>query len=112
MNTFTITEAKQILGALLKRAAAGEEIGIVSGKDIIALRKVAIAATDRGPALQTLAQFANEGPGGTERVSERPSVQRVPGEELLNGLALEGSGLGDGSVNHDAYIYDGARGRS
>jgi antitoxin (DNA-binding transcriptional repressor) of toxin-antitoxin stability system len=46
MKTITITAAKRHLGAWLKAAAHGENIGIVSGADIIALRKVDVESTD------------------------------------------------------------------
>ena len=46
MKTLTITRARQNLGAWLARAARGEEIGIISGAHVIALRPVAIAAAD------------------------------------------------------------------
>lgn len=46
MQTLTITDAKKNLGKWLKAAAHGQEIGIVSGADIIALRKVPIEAAD------------------------------------------------------------------
>ena len=44
MKTLTITTARQNLGAWLARAARGEEIGIISGAQVIALRPVEIAA--------------------------------------------------------------------
>ena len=46
MKTLTITSARQNLGAWLARAARGEEIGIISGAQVIALRPVEIAAAD------------------------------------------------------------------
>src|SRR2546423_12771943 len=46
MKTLTITDAKKNLGRWLMAAARGEDIGIVSGADIIALRKVEIESTD------------------------------------------------------------------
>ncbi len=46
MKTLTITEAKKNLGAWLKAAGRGEEVAILSGADIIALRKVEITAVD------------------------------------------------------------------
>ncbi len=46
MQTLTITDAKKNLGRLLKAAAQGQDIGIVSGADIIALRKVEVEAAD------------------------------------------------------------------
>jgi len=46
MKTLTITDAKKSLGRWLKAAALGEDIGIVSGADIIALRKVDVESMD------------------------------------------------------------------
>jgi len=46
MKTLTITDAKKNLGRWLAAAARGEDIGIVCGADIIALRKVDVEPTD------------------------------------------------------------------
>lgn len=46
MKTLTITDAKRNLGRWLAAAARGEDVGIVAGADIIALRKVEVASTD------------------------------------------------------------------
>jgi|SRR5947209_11703963 len=46
MKTLTITDAKKNLGQWLKAAAGGEDVGIISGGDIIALRKVEVESTD------------------------------------------------------------------
>jgi antitoxin (DNA-binding transcriptional repressor) of toxin-antitoxin stability system len=46
MKTLTITEAKKNLGRLLSAAARGEDIGIICGADIIALRKIEVESTD------------------------------------------------------------------
>ena len=46
MKTLTITDAKKNLGRWLAAAARGEDIGIVCGADIVALRKVEVEATD------------------------------------------------------------------
>jgi len=46
MKTLTITDAKKNLGQWLAAAARGEDIGIVSGANIIALRKVEVESTD------------------------------------------------------------------
>lgn len=46
MKTLTITDAKKNLGRWLAAAARGEDVGIVAGADIIALRKVEIEPTD------------------------------------------------------------------
>lgn len=46
MKTLTITDAKKNLGRWLSAAAGGEDIGIVCGADIIALRKIEVESTD------------------------------------------------------------------
>jgi antitoxin (DNA-binding transcriptional repressor) of toxin-antitoxin stability system len=46
MKTLTVTEARKNLTRWLQAAAHGEEIAIISGADIIALRKVEVEATD------------------------------------------------------------------
>jgi antitoxin (DNA-binding transcriptional repressor) of toxin-antitoxin stability system len=46
MRTLTVTAARQNLGHWLKLAAQGEEIGVIVGADVIALRKVPIQAAD------------------------------------------------------------------
>ncbi len=46
MKTLTITEAKKNLGRWLAAASRGEDVGIVCGADIIALRKVEVESTD------------------------------------------------------------------
>ena len=46
MKTLTITDAKKNLGRWLAAAAKGEDIGIVCGADIVALRKVEVESMD------------------------------------------------------------------
>ena len=46
MKTLTITDAKKKLGHWLASAARGEDIGIICGSDIVALRKVSVETTD------------------------------------------------------------------
>lgn len=46
MRTVTITEAKKHLGACLKDAVAGINIGIISGNRIVALRPVEVTSLD------------------------------------------------------------------
>ena len=46
MKTLTITDAKKNLGHWLTAAARGEDIGIICGADIVALRKVTVESTD------------------------------------------------------------------
>jgi antitoxin (DNA-binding transcriptional repressor) of toxin-antitoxin stability system len=46
MKTLTITDAKKNLSRWLTAAARGEDIGIICGADVIALRKVDVESTD------------------------------------------------------------------
>jgi antitoxin (DNA-binding transcriptional repressor) of toxin-antitoxin stability system len=46
MKTLTITDAKKNLGRWLAAASRGEDIGIICGADIIALRRVAVESAD------------------------------------------------------------------
>jgi len=46
MKTLTITDAKKNLSRWLTAASRGEDIGIVCGPDIIALRKVEVESMD------------------------------------------------------------------
>ena len=46
MTTRTITDAKKNLGKWLRIAANGGEVAIISGAEIIALRKVPVQAAD------------------------------------------------------------------
>jgi antitoxin (DNA-binding transcriptional repressor) of toxin-antitoxin stability system len=46
MKTLTITDAKKNLSRWLDAAARGEDIGIIRGADIIALRKIEVESTD------------------------------------------------------------------
>jgi antitoxin (DNA-binding transcriptional repressor) of toxin-antitoxin stability system len=46
MKTLTITDAKKNLSRWLAAASRGEDIGIIFGADIVALRKVAVESTD------------------------------------------------------------------
>jgi antitoxin (DNA-binding transcriptional repressor) of toxin-antitoxin stability system len=46
MKTLTITEARKNLGRWLAAAASGDDIGIILGAEIIALRRVEVESTD------------------------------------------------------------------
>ena len=46
MTTLTITKARANLSAILEKAKRGEDIGIVSGDQIIALRPVTVSSDD------------------------------------------------------------------
>ncbi len=47
MKTLTITDAKKNLTRWLDAAARGDDIGIIRGADIIALRKVEVESRDQ-----------------------------------------------------------------
>lgn len=49
MKTLTITEARKNLGFWLKAASRGEEVSIISGADIIGLRRLRVTAVDAEP---------------------------------------------------------------
>jgi antitoxin (DNA-binding transcriptional repressor) of toxin-antitoxin stability system len=46
MKTLTITDARKNLSRWLDAAARGEDVGIIRGADIIALRRVEVESTD------------------------------------------------------------------
>ena len=46
MTTLTITKARANLSQLLEKAKKGEDIGIVSGDQIVALRPVTVSSDD------------------------------------------------------------------
>ena len=46
MKTLSVTEGRQNLGAWLKRALHGEDVGIVMGGRIVALRPVEVHSDD------------------------------------------------------------------
>jgi antitoxin (DNA-binding transcriptional repressor) of toxin-antitoxin stability system len=46
MKTLTITEARKNLSRWLDAAARGEDIGIIRGAEIIALRRIEVESTD------------------------------------------------------------------
>ncbi len=46
MRTVTITEAKKHLGAYLKEAVEGDNIGVICGSRIVALRPVEVTSLD------------------------------------------------------------------
>jgi antitoxin (DNA-binding transcriptional repressor) of toxin-antitoxin stability system len=46
MTTLSVTEARQNLGAWIKKAIAGENVGILCGSKVVALRPVEVESTD------------------------------------------------------------------
>lgn len=85
MKTLTITDAKKNLGRWLAAAARGEDIGIVSGADIIALRKVEVESTDYA---RREYGAAPEQVAALEKATDR-RYSRLKGEKKLKLTAAE-----------------------
>jgi antitoxin (DNA-binding transcriptional repressor) of toxin-antitoxin stability system len=78
MTTITITKARANLTQLLEKAKRGEDIGIVSGDQIVALRPVTVSSDDYawreyGATPAELASFEN-------RMEQQISVDRKHGK--------------------------------
>jgi hypothetical protein len=105
MKTYTITDAKKQLGALLRSAAEGEEIGIVSGADIIALRKVEIRAADSRPAPVPYPVEEEQDWGFSPRLREEDSALQTGDDWFFRFEGFESEPGGDAARNHDHYLY-------
>jgi antitoxin (DNA-binding transcriptional repressor) of toxin-antitoxin stability system len=87
MQTLTVTEARKNLSMWLRRAKAGEEIGIVDGADIIALRPVAVTAVDYLETEYRLTKKEADAAAArilSEAERERRTGQLIPIEEFLS----------------------------
>ena len=78
MTTLTITKARANLSELLEKAKRGEDIGIVSGDQIVALRPVTVSSDDYawreyGATPSELARFE-------KRMEQQISVERKRGK--------------------------------
>jgi antitoxin (DNA-binding transcriptional repressor) of toxin-antitoxin stability system len=87
MKTLTVTEAKKNLGKWLTAASRGEDIGIVSGADIIALRKVEIESRDYsqreyGATLEQVAALERATDKRHESLKRSGELVTVTAEEL------------------------------
>ncbi len=87
MTTLTITDAKKNLGRWLKAAARGEEIGILTGADVIALRKVEVEATDYawreyGVTAEEVARYEREAMTEHERLKDKGKLKFLTTAEL------------------------------
>ena len=87
MKTVTIADARKNLGKWLQAAARGEDIGIISGADVIALRKVEVESADYawreyglGQAEVTAYERAAE--AQHERLREDGQVEYLTAEDL------------------------------
>ena len=86
MQTLTVTEARAQLGHWTKRAAAGEDIGIIVGSQVLALRPVPASAgnyaqTEYGFTPAEMERIAKNIRAETKR--ERAAGHLVPLEEYL-----------------------------
>jgi antitoxin (DNA-binding transcriptional repressor) of toxin-antitoxin stability system len=87
MTTLTITDAKKNLGKWLRAAARGEEVGIVAGADIIALRKVPIqtadyAWTEYGVTSEEVARYEQEALAEHTRLKQAGKLQYLSAADL------------------------------
>lgn len=80
MKTLTITDAKKNLGHWLTEAAKGNDIGIISGADIIALRKVEVESVDYGYAYREYGATPDEVRRFEEAVDRRYQQQKKAGK--------------------------------
>ena len=92
MQTLTVTQARKNLSMWLRRAKAGEEIGIVDGADIIALRPVVVTAADY---METEYKMTvNEADAAAARVfAEAAKERKAGGLESLEAFSHHASGL-------------------
>lgn len=90
MKTLTVTDARQKLGYWLKRAERGEEIGVVFGASVFALRKVPIQAadymeTDYGLTKEEADRAIQKLRDETAR--DRAAGRLIPGDQLAAAVA-------------------------
>jgi antitoxin (DNA-binding transcriptional repressor) of toxin-antitoxin stability system len=89
MKTLTITEAKKNLGRWLDAAARGQDIGIIRGAEIIALRRVEVESTDYaqreyGATPEQIAAFAEATEKRYRRLKRSGKLVTVTTEQLRN----------------------------
>jgi antitoxin (DNA-binding transcriptional repressor) of toxin-antitoxin stability system len=89
MKTLTITDAKKNLSRWLDAAARGEDIGIIRGAEIIALRRVGVESTDYAQreyeaTPEQIAAFADATEKRYHRLQQRGKLVTVTTEQLRN----------------------------
>jgi hypothetical protein len=95
MKTLTITEARKNLSHWLAIAAGGDDIGIILGADIIALRKVEVESTDfaqreYGATPQQVAALQEVVDGRYQHLKRAGKLRTIAADEL-RGLLGEAS---------------------
>jgi antitoxin (DNA-binding transcriptional repressor) of toxin-antitoxin stability system len=89
MKTLTITDAKKNLSRWLDAAARGQDIGIIRGAEIIALRRVEVESTDYAQreyaaAPEQIAAFAEATEKRYRRLKRSRKLVTVTAEQLRN----------------------------
>src|ERR1017187_1059319 len=84
MTTLAITKARANLSELLERAKRGEDIGIVSGDQVVALRPVTVASDDYawrayGATPAELARFEKRAEQQMSKERRRGKIRRFSG---------------------------------
>lgn len=87
MKTLTITAARKNLGRWLAAASNGEDIGIICGADIIALRKVTVESADYaqreyGATPEQVAALAKATHGRYRKLERSGGLVTVTAEQL------------------------------
>ena len=85
MTTLSPTQARTNLSSLLKRAAKGEDIGILHGDQVIALRPVSVHSDDYalreyGLAEKELDRFVKRADRQIARERTAGTIKRYPGD--------------------------------
>jgi antitoxin (DNA-binding transcriptional repressor) of toxin-antitoxin stability system len=89
MKTLTITHAKKNLSRWLDAAARGQDIGIIRGAEIIALRRVEVESTDYAQreyaaTPKQIAAFADASEKRYRRLKRSGKLVTVSTEQLRN----------------------------
>jgi antitoxin (DNA-binding transcriptional repressor) of toxin-antitoxin stability system len=89
MKTLTITDAKKNLSRWLDAAARGQDIGIIRGAEIIALRRVEVESTDYAQreyaaTPEQMAAFADSTDKRYRRLKRSGKLVTVSTEQLRN----------------------------
>jgi antitoxin (DNA-binding transcriptional repressor) of toxin-antitoxin stability system len=89
MKAHTITDAKKNLSRWLDAAARGQDIGIIRGAEVIALRRVEVESTDYAPreyaaAPEQIAAFADATDKRYRRLKRSRKLVTVTTEQLRN----------------------------
>jgi antitoxin (DNA-binding transcriptional repressor) of toxin-antitoxin stability system len=89
MKTLTITDAKKNLSRWLDAAARGQDIGIIRGAEIIALRRVEVESTDYAQreyaaTPEQIAAFADSTDKRYRRLKRSGKLVTVTTEQLRN----------------------------